>query len=233
MSNEDSPRIRRLKSEYQKMAELTARSDFIRFQIQEQIPGRPPEKYLITFTCKGMSGIDAKHLPIYSEFHQVLIYMDANYPKAPPKMRWQTPIWQPNIQHSEPFKVCIDPAWWAASRTLDRLVVMLGEMVQYKNYHAENTPPFPMDKEVAEWVRNVAEPKGIVSKTKPVDPRELCRPQRIKKVSDDKEESEETNVSETATSPKIKIVPTTSSETKSRILIHKEEEKPKPNIKLL
>lgn len=235
MVQEDSPRIRRLKAEYQKMVELSARSDFIRFQVQDQAPGRPPEKYLITFSCKGYSHIDASRMPITSELHQVLIYLDMNYPKAPPKMRWQTPIWQPNIQHTEPFKVCIDPAWWAASRTLDRLVIMLGEMVQYKNYHAENTPPFPMDKEVAEWVRTFAEPKGLISKTKPVDTRELCRPQRIKKINEDTETEEATGQEpQTPITPvisKVKIAP--KSETKPRIQILKEEEKPKPNIKIL
>ncbi|MEK7486321.1 MAG: ubiquitin-conjugating enzyme E2 [Planctomycetota bacterium] len=229
MVQEDSPRIRRLKAEYQKMVELSARSDFIRFHVQDQAPGRPPEKYLITFTCKGYSSIDSSKMPILSELHQVLIYLDMNYPKAPPKMRWQTPIWQPNIQHTEPFKVCIDPAWWAASRTLDRLVTMLGEMVQYKNYHAENTPPFPMDKEVAEWVRTFAEPRGLLSKTKPVDSRELCRPQRIKKVADESEQpSQETLVQEPAS--KVKLTP--KSETKPRIQILKEEDKQKPNIKI-
>lgn len=175
-----TPRNRRLRSEYQKMVELAARSDLISFKVLDLKPGEPPEKYLVTFTCRGIVGIDADGAPRFAEHHECQVYLDQEYPKSPPKMRWRTPVWHPNILHVPPHSVCIDLSWWAASRTLDRLVVMLGEMVQYKNYHAANTPPFPIDKEVAKWVLEVAEPRGYVSKTKPVDTRELCRPQRIK-----------------------------------------------------
>lgn len=175
-----TPRNRRLRSEYQKMVELASRSDFISFTVVDLEPGAPPDKYYVTFTCKGIVGIDAAQGPVYADHHECMVYLDADYPKAPPKMRWRTAIWQPNILHVPPHSVCIDLSWWAASRTLDRLVLMLAEMVQYKNYHAANTPPFPIDKEVAKWVIEVAEPRGILSKTKPVDTRELCRPQRIK-----------------------------------------------------
>src|SRR6202142_3172740 len=38
------------------------------------------------------------------------------------------------------------------------------EMVQYKNYHAELSPPYPLDGDAATWVRDHAEPNGIVDK---------------------------------------------------------------------
>ena len=184
MAEAKSPRARRLAADHQRMVELAARSDFIAFEVRDLVPGSPPEKYVITYTCKGVVRINERREPIYAERHQAMVYLDINYPKAPPKMRWLTPIWQPNIEHVEPFRVCIDPAWWAASRTLDQLCAMLGEMVQYKNYHADlATPPFPMDKEVARWVTDYAEPRGIVSKTRPVDSRELCRPQRVRSLT--------------------------------------------------
>jgi hypothetical protein len=48
---------------------------------------------------------------------------------------------------------------------LDDLCRQMFEMVQYKNYHAdESRPPYPLDHEVAKWVRDVAEPRGIVNK---------------------------------------------------------------------
>jgi len=52
---------------------------------------------------------------------------------------------------------------------------MMGEMVQYKNYHAQNTAPWPLDPNAAEWARK-AERAGYFSKTNPVDPRPLLRP---------------------------------------------------------
>jgi hypothetical protein len=74
--------------------------------------------------------------------------------------------------------VCIDAAWWTASRSLDRLVVMLGEMLQWKNFHDDPTkPPFPWDPEAARWSREYRKkhPNSF-----PVDHRELLRPERVK-----------------------------------------------------
>jgi Ubiquitin-protein ligase len=92
-------------------------------------------------------------------------------------MKWLTPIWHPNINHAN-GSVCIDAAWWSASRSLDRLVIMLGEMLEYKNFHDDPTkPPFPWDMEAAKWCREFRKknPKYF-----PIDSRELLRPERIK-----------------------------------------------------
>src|SRR5512140_1509115 len=64
-----------------------------------------------------------------------------------------TPSWNRKIKHLH-GGVCIDAAWWTASRSLDRLVVMLGEMVEYKNFHDDpKKPPFPWDADAARWSR--------------------------------------------------------------------------------
>jgi hypothetical protein len=59
---------------------------------------------------------------------------------------------------------------------------MLGEMVQYKNYHPYDTPPYPIDREAAKWAME-AEQQGWIGPNLPVDDRELLRPQRIKQSS--------------------------------------------------
>jgi hypothetical protein len=92
-------------------------------------------------------------------------------------MKWLTPVWHPNINHLN-GSVCIDAAWWTASRSLDRLVIMIGEMVQYKNFHDDPTkPPFPWDPEAARWCRSYRAKHPHVF---PVDQRELLRPERVK-----------------------------------------------------
>ena len=91
--------------------------------------------------------------PKYGSIHQVQIYLHNQYPQRWPGMKWLTPIWHPNIHHLN-GSVCIDAAWWTASRSLDRLVIMLGEMIQYKNFHDDPTkPPFPWDPDAARWSR--------------------------------------------------------------------------------
>ena len=180
---DNDPRTRRLRSDYEKLVELSSRSEFIDVEGLNAVPGVPFERYVVTFTCRGIAGIDSSRQPIYSDHHQVAIYLDAGYPRLPPHLKWMTPIWHPNIQHEEPFGVCINAnTWWAPGRGLDQSVLMMGEMVQYKNYHPYETFPTRLDPEVADWVL-WAEKQGIISQDHPVDDRELMRPQRIKEPS--------------------------------------------------
>ena len=173
----ESPRMRRLRSEQKLIEELKARASLIQIESRSLRPGLPPETYIVTFRCKGIIGIDKRGNPIISEKHQVEIYLHNQYPQRWPGMKWLTPIWHPNINHLN-GSVCIDAAWWAASRSLDRLVIMLGEMVEYKNFHDDPTkPPFPWDMEAAKWCR---EYRSRHPRAFPVDTRELLRPERVK-----------------------------------------------------
>lgn len=177
VSVEDSPRMRRLRADFQRMTELAARSDLISFEAQAPRPALPPERYLVTYTCKGIISVDSQGNPKFGNKHQVEIYLHNQYPQRWPGMKWLTPIWHPNINHIN-GTVCIDAAWWTASRSLDWLVIMIGEMVQYKNFHDDPTqPPFPWDPEAARWCRayRAKHPNAF-----PVDRRELLRPERIR-----------------------------------------------------
>jgi ubiquitin-protein ligase len=174
----EDPRTRRLRAEYEQMVELSARSDLISFEHFLVAPGLPPERYIVTFTCRGIAAIDDRYQPVYATLHKVALYLDSSYPTTPPRMKWLTPIWHPNIEHQEPHRVCIDNTWWTPGRSLGKIVLMLGEMVQYKNYHAEQTPPFPIDLEVARWVLWAR--KHRVLPRLPIDARELQRAERVK-----------------------------------------------------
>lgn len=156
--------------------ELANRSHFISIEVKDNHPGLPPERYVITYNCRSIARVNSASQPEYSSHHQVFMELDLTFPTSGPKMRMLTPIWHPNILHSPPHTVCMDPAYWAPGRTLDSVVRMVGGMIQYKIYHAEDTPPWPIDKEVARWVR-WAEQHGILSKSKPVDVRELLLPE--------------------------------------------------------
>jgi ubiquitin-protein ligase len=183
---DQSPRMRRLRGDYDLMRELAARSDLISFQAFPEKPNLPPEKYIVTFKCKGIVGADRSGNPKFGEQHQVEIYLHSQYPQRWPGLKWLTPIWHPNINHLN-GSVCIDAAWWTAGRSLDRLVIMLGEMIQYKNFHDDPTkPPFPWDAEAARWCRSyrASHPNAF-----PVDKRELLRPERVKLGAADSKQS--------------------------------------------
>ncbi len=172
-----SPRMRRLKGDFDLMNELVSRSDLISFRSVTSAPNVPPERYIVTFLCKSISDVDRAGNPKFSNHHQVEIYLHNQYPQRWPGMKWLTPIWHPNINHLN-GSVCIDAAWWTASRSLDRLVIMLGEMLQWKNFHDDPTkPPFPWDVEAARWSREYRKkhPNAF-----PVETRELLRPERVK-----------------------------------------------------
>ena len=177
VSVEQSPRMRRLRGDHDLMQELAARSDLIEFRAKSARRGLPPERYIVTFKCKGIVGVDRNGKPKFGSRHQVEIYLHSQYPQRWPGMKWLTPVWHPNINHLN-GSVCIDAAWWTASRSLDRLVIMIGEMVQYKNFHDDPTkPPFPWDPEAARWCRAYRAKHPQVF---PVDKRELLRPERVK-----------------------------------------------------
>lgn len=183
---QQSPRMRRLRADHERMREIAARSDVISFESHAVRPGLPPERYIVTFRCRGIVGVDRQGRPIVGDRHRVEIYLHSQYPQRWPGMKWLTPIWHPNIHHLN-GSVCIDAAWWAASRSLDRLVVMLGEMIQYKNFHDDPTrPPFPWDPEAARWCREYRRrhPDAF-----PVDRRELLRPERVKLKAPDRPRS--------------------------------------------
>ena len=178
----DTPRMRRLRADHELMLEMAARSDLISFTASSSRPNLPPERYIITFKCKSIVAVDRQGNPKYAEHHQVEIYLHNQYPHRWPGMKWLTPIWHPNINHLN-GSVCIDAAWWAASRSLDRLVVMLGEMLQWKNFHDDPTkPPFPWDAEAARWSREYRKKHPDAF---PLDERELLRPERVKLTTSD------------------------------------------------
>jgi Ubiquitin-conjugating enzyme/WXG100 protein secretion system (Wss), protein YukD len=171
-----TPRMRRLKGDYERMVQLAGRSDLISFEAHPIMPGLPPERYVVTFRCKSIVGVDRQGRPKFGDHHSVEVYLHSQYPQRWPGMKWLTPIWHPNIHHLN-GTVCIDAAWWSASRSLDRLIIMLGEMLEYKNFHDDPTqPPFPWDPEAAGWCRDyrAKHPEAF-----PVDTRELLRPERV------------------------------------------------------
>ena len=185
-----SPRIRRLRADFERMREVDARSSLISFRSQSVKPTMPPERYIVTFQCKSIVGINKNGSPKFGEHHQVEIYLHNQYPQRWPGLKWLTPIWHPNINHIN-GSVCIDAAWWTAARSLDRLVIMLGEMLQYKNFHDDPTePPFPWDPEAARWCRayRAKHPQAF-----PVDNRELLRPERVK-LNNDQPESRKIHI---------------------------------------
>lgn len=145
----------RLRNDYRRILDLVDRSELIHVVATD---GDPPERYRIRFTCTGVEKLTAAGRPVMRDVHEVNVYLHAEYPLKQPQLKWLTPIFHPNIHVTG--AVCIG-AWWPA-KTLDELLLTLGEMVQYKNYD----PRDPMNSKAATWALQN-------KKSFPVDRREL------------------------------------------------------------
>jgi ubiquitin-protein ligase len=130
----------RLRNDYDRVRDLVNRSELIHILTTE---AEPPERYLIRFTCKGVEKLRPNGDPVYREAHEVSLYLHAEYPLKQPQLKWLTPIFHPNIHVTG--AVCIG-AWWPA-KTLDEMLLTLGEMIQYKNFD----PKDPMNSKAAAW----------------------------------------------------------------------------------
>jgi len=175
------PRLRRLEKEYRLLEEFCDQSDLIDFVPFKQKRGFPPERYHITYRVKSIVGIDHNQVPIFGEKHVAEITIPPTFPLAKqPECKMITPVWHPNIKFDGEYagRICINEGALGHWHTLDMLAERIGEMLQYKNYHAENTAPHPEDGRVALWVREFGEPRGVINKAKKVytDSRNLLRP---------------------------------------------------------
>jgi hypothetical protein len=78
----------------------------------------------------------------------------------------QTELWHPNIKSEGRYKgrICGNTKGFGLGFDLFLLVIRIGEILQFKQYHAENTPPFPEDIKAARWLLEFGEPSGLVNK---------------------------------------------------------------------
>ncbi len=169
---------KRLAKEHISLAELE--SDVIDIEIlQTRGEWRVPEAYRITYKVNSIVGLGADQQPIYGDTHIADIIFPLNYPIEPPQLKMTTEVWHPNIKSEGKFKgrICGNIKDFGRAYDLYQLVMRIGEILQYKNYHATNVAPYPEDIKVAAWVLEYAEPKGIVNKEKGIatDYQELTR----------------------------------------------------------
>ena len=140
---------------------LCKRSEQIQYKVVSKYGNGIPYEYLITYKLKGITGIDKNKNPIYGYEHQVKISLPEGYPRMDsyPKCYVQTDLWHPNIKFTGTRKGFID--YGGGFNRFDELVIRIGEMIQYKNYHASISPPYPEDAKVSKWVREYAEPNDL------------------------------------------------------------------------
>jgi len=158
----ESPRLRRLRSDFRDMQLLAAESSILDFSYRAAGPDMPPDAYVVRFRGRGLERANGNRIGV-REYHEVSIELGASYPRQMPELAWRTPIFHPNISASG--VVCLGgyAAHWVPSLTLSELCRMLWDMVRYTNYDVDS----PYNREAATWARSQLE------WTLPVDNRPL------------------------------------------------------------
>jgi len=177
--NVRDPWLCRLEKEHSAVKEFCANSDKVTYSASLLQDGLPPDRYLVKYKLRSIISIDEKNMPVYGNEHLLDINLPHDYPiVSGPMCKMISNIWHPNIRHEGKSKgrICINSYALGSWTTLDLLIHHIGEMLQYKNYHAENRQPYPEDPIVANWVREYAEPNGIISKNTPIDRGPLRKP---------------------------------------------------------
>ncbi len=163
-----SPRDTRLAMEYSRVEALCNRTSKISFKVlHETRATKLPDEYEITYRLRSIISVNPDGSPIYGDIHKLKLTLPPRWPASdsPPEYYMLTDTWHPNIKSEEPYKghVCINSKAISGYEGLDDLIIRIGELLQFKNYLAEDKPPYPEDPYVAAWVREYAEPKGIMS----------------------------------------------------------------------
>ncbi len=151
------------------MALCDLESDCIHWEVKSSATTlNIPTKYHIHYFFKSIVSIDEGQNPVYGNHHILELTLPKNYPIEPCRIYLISDIWHPNIKSEgkEKGRVCANAMNLGKAFTLDLLVIRIGEILQYKNYHAKHVPPFPEDSKVAKWVTTFAEPNDIVNKEK-------------------------------------------------------------------
>lgn len=146
------PVTRRLEREAALMQELAEKSSLVQFGTN----GQPPTEYSVNLRCGGLRLEGSRVEPTH--WHSFLLRLTPEFPLAPPRIVWLTPIFHPNFRMPD---VCVGDAWYPGS-SLAALCEVVCEMVQYKKFNIYD----PLNREAAEWLEDQLERRAI---TLPVD----------------------------------------------------------------
>jgi ubiquitin-protein ligase len=152
-----SPRIRRLKLDYDQMMQKFAGWPLIQIT---GTAGMPPEVYRFKYSVKGLFVSPTGDIQ-ERDVHYLEVNLSLGYPRRAPQCRMLTPVFHPNFDDST---VCIGD-FWAASEGLDDLIIRIGRMISYQEYNTKS----PVNGLVGKWaVQN--------AKLCPVDRRDIAPP---------------------------------------------------------
>jgi ubiquitin-protein ligase len=152
-----SPRIRRLKLDHESLHKRFTNWPVIRLI---GTAGMPPELYRFQYSLRGLYVVGDGSILERSE-HVLEVNLSLGYPRRAPQCRMLTPVFHPNFDDAS---VCIGD-FWAASESLDDLIIRIGRMIAYQEYNTKS----PLNGLAAKWA---AQNSHLL----PVDPQPVAPP---------------------------------------------------------
>jgi ubiquitin-protein ligase len=152
-----SPRIRRLKLDHVSLLQRFSGWPLIRIV---GTAGMPPELYRFQYLIRGLY-VAPDGAILERNDHLLEVNLSLGYPRRAPQCRMLTPVFHPNFDDSS---VCIGD-FWAASESLDDLIIRIGRMISYQEYNTKS----PLNGLAAKWA---AQNSSLL----PVDPRPVAPP---------------------------------------------------------
>jgi ubiquitin-protein ligase len=152
-----SPRIRRLKLDHDSLCKRFSGWPLIRIV---GTAGMPPELYRFQYLIRGLY-VAPDGAILERNDHLLEVNLSLGYPRRAPQCRMLTPVFHPNFDDSS---VCIGD-FWAASESLDDLIIRIGRMISYQEYNTKS----PLNGLAAKWA---AQNTSLL----PVDPRAIAPP---------------------------------------------------------
>ncbi len=134
-----SPRIRRLKLDHDSLFKRFNDWPLVRIV---GTAGMPPELYRFQYLIKGLYVAPDGAILERNE-HLLEVNLSLGYPRRAPQCRMLTPVFHPNFDDSS---VCIGD-FWAASESLDDLIIRIGRMISYQEYNTKS----PLNGLAAKW----------------------------------------------------------------------------------
>jgi ubiquitin-protein ligase len=122
--------------------------------------GMPPELYRFQYSLRGLYVAPDGSILERNE-HVLEVNLTLGYPRRAPQCRMLTPVFHPNFDDSS---VCIGD-FWAASESLDDLIIRIGRMIAYQEYNTKS----PLNGLAAKWAAQ--NPQLL-----PVDPQPVAPP---------------------------------------------------------
>lgn len=134
-----SPRIRRLKLDYESLQQRFRDWPVVRMV---GTAGMPPEVYRFQYSLRGLYVASDGSILERNE-HLLEVNLTLGYPRRAPQCRMLTPVFHPNFDDSS---VCIGD-FWAAAESLDDLIIRIGRMIAYQEYNTKS----PLNGLAAKW----------------------------------------------------------------------------------